>query len=76
MGGWGELHPICLGFFGICLTLQSPKSYSESDILSVTHVLGYNSATFGSVLHTILSLKNKDNFFLLQKKPIDTEVWK
>ena len=38
-------------------------SYSESDILSVTHVLGYNIATFGSVLHTLLKLKNKGNFF-------------
>ena len=28
--------------------------YSESDILSVTHVLGYNILTFGSVLHTLL----------------------
>ena len=28
--------------------------YSESDILSVTHVLEYNIVTFGSVLHTLL----------------------
>ena len=51
-------------------------SYSESDILTVTHVLGYNSATLGSVLHTLLNLKkNKGNFFLLQIN-IDVEVWK
>ena len=54
----------------ICISL----SYSESDILSVTHVLGYNIVRFGSVLHTLLKMKNKGNFFyiiiffLLQKK--------
>ena len=24
VGGWGELYPIFVGIFGICLTLQSP----------------------------------------------------
>ena len=44
--------------------------YSESDILSVTHVLGYNSATFGSVLHTILRLKKRAIFFYYKKTPL------
>ena len=34
--------------------MHSRLCYSESDILSVTHVLGYNIVTFGSVLHTLL----------------------
>ena len=42
---------------------DSRLSYSESDILSVMHILGYNIATFGSVLHSLLKLKNKGNFF-------------
>ena len=41
--------------------------YSESDILSVMYVLGYNIAKFGSVLHTILKLKNKGNFCIAKK---------
>ena len=32
--------------FWIFLYLQGPLSYSESDILSVTHVLGYNIVRF------------------------------
>ena len=58
--------------------MHNSLSYSESDILSVTHVLGYNIVTFGSVLHTVLKLKNKGkffNFFLLLKN-IDAEVLK
>ena len=41
--------------------MHSRLSYSESDILSVTHVLGYNIVKFGSVLHTLLKMKNKGN---------------
>ena len=37
----------------------SRLSYSESDISSVTHVLGYNIVRFGSVLLTLLKMKNK-----------------
>ena len=55
--------------------MHSRLSYSESDILSVTHVLGYNIVRFGSVLHTLLKMKNKGIFFLilfvLQKKHSD-----
>ena len=47
--------------------MHSRLSYSESDILSVTHVLRYNIVTFGNVLRTLLKLKNNGNF-LLQKK--------
>ena len=36
----------------------------ESDMLSVTHVLGYNIATFGSVLHTLLKLKKGEGFLI------------
>ena len=43
--------------------MHSRLGYSESDILSVTHALGYNIVTFGSVLHTLLKLKNKGNFY-------------
>ena len=32
---------------------DSRLSYSESDMLSVTHVLGYNSATLGSFFYTL-----------------------
>ena len=64
--------------------MHSRLSYSESDILSVTHVLGYNSVRFGSVLHTILKMKNKGDFlyiffsllFFYYKKNIDAEVLK
>ena len=35
-------------------SIDSRLCYSESDISSVTHVLGYNIVTFGSVLHTLL----------------------
>ena len=62
--------------------MHSRLSYSESDILSVTHVLGYNIVRFGSVLHTLLKMKNKGNFLLLllllfiAKKNIDAEVLK
>ena len=64
--------------------MHSRLSYSESDILSVTHVLGYNSVRFGSVLHTILKMKNKGDFFFiyffiiifLLQKNIDAEVLK
>ena len=45
----------------------SRLSYSESDILSVTHVLGYNIVRFGSVLHTLLKLKNKGIFYYKKK---------
>ena len=59
--------------------MHSCLSYSESDILSVTRVLGYNIVRFGSVLHTLLKMKNKGNlffiFYLLQKN-IDAEVLK
>ena len=58
---------------------DSRLSYSESDIFSVTHVLGYNIATFGSVLHTLLKLKNKGIYiyiFFITKKTIDSEVCK
>ena len=59
--------------------MHSRLRYSESDILSVTHVLAYNIVRFGSVLHTLLKMKNKWNlkkkkklksfkFFLLLKK--------
>ena len=64
-------HHFRLKAYSILLLL----SYSESDILSVMYVLGYNIATFGSILHTLLKLKNKGNIFLLQKN-IDAEVWK
>ena len=37
--------------FGSKLGSTKGLSYSESDILSVTLVLGYNIATFGNVLH-------------------------
>ena len=50
-------------------------SYSESDI-SVAHVLGYNIVRFGSVLHSLLTVKNKGNFFFYYKKTIDAEVLK
>ena len=66
--------------------MHSHLSYSESDILSVTHVLGYNILRFGSVLHTLLKMKNKGNFlffyyllffyFFLLQKSIDAEVLK
>ena len=69
--------------------MHSRLSYSESDILSVTHVLGYNIVRFGSVLHTLLKMKNKGNFFnffslfyfilfiyLFYYKNIDAEVLK
>ena len=62
--------------------MHSRLSYSESDILSVTHVLGYNIVTFGSVLHSLLKLKNKGNFFnfflifFLLQKIIEAEVLK
>ena len=60
--------------------MHSRLSYSESDILSVTHVLGYNIVRFGSVLHTLLKMKNKWNFFFfyifLLQKNIDAEVLK
>ena len=36
-------------------------------MLSVTHVLGYNIVRFGSVLHTLLKMKNKGNFFITKK---------
>ena len=52
----------------------SRLSYSESDISSVTHVLGYNIVRFGSVLLTLLKMKNKRNFFFY--KQIDAEVLK
>ena len=55
--------------------MHSRLSYSESDVLSVTHVLGYNIVRFGSVLHTLLKIKNKGNFFYY-KKNIDAEVLK
>ena len=58
--------------------MHSRLNYSESDILSVTHVLGYNIVRFGSVLHTLLKMKNKGNLKkkkLLQKN-IDAEVLK
>ena len=44
--------------------------HSESDIVSVTHVLGYNIVRFGSVLHTLLKMKNKGNFFFITKKTL------
>ena len=50
------------------LYMHSCLSYSESDILSVTHVLGYNIVRFGSVLHTLLKMKNKGIFFFYCKK--------
>ena len=59
--------------------MHSHLCYSESDILSVTHVLGYNIVRFGSVLHTLLKMKNKGNFlftFFYYKKNIDAEVLK
>ena len=67
--------------------MHSRLSYSESDILSVTHILRYNIVRFGSVLHALLKLKNKGNFFLLfsflflffiflLQKNIDAEVLK
>ena len=60
---------------------DSRLSYSESDISSVTHVLGYNIATFVSVLHTLLKVRNKGNFYLFiyykkKQQPIDAEVLK
>ena len=55
--------------------MHSRLCYSESDILSVTYVLGYNIVRFRSVLHTLLKMKNKRNFFLLQTN-IDAEVLK
>ena len=59
---------------------DSRLSYSESDIFSVTHVSGYNIATFGSVLHTLLKLENKGIYifiyFFITKKTIDAEVCK
>ena len=59
--------------------MHSRLSYSESDILSVTHVLGYNIVRFGSVLHTILKMKNKGDFLFIYfyyKQNIDAEVLK
>ena len=47
--------------------LQLLYAYIESDILSVTHILGYNIVTFGGVLHTLLKVKNKGNFFITKK---------
>ena len=38
--------------------------------------LGYNIVRFGSVLHTLLKLKNKGGFFYYYKKNIDAEVLK
>ena len=55
------------------LFMHSRLSYSESDILSVTHVLGHNIVRFGSVLHTLLKMKF---FFFYYKKNIDAEVLK
>ena len=50
---------------------DSRLSYSESDILPVMHVLGCNIATFGSVLHTLLKLENKGNYyFFITKKTL------
>ena len=44
-------------------------SYSGSDILSVTHVLGYNIAIFGSVLHSFECEKQGEFFiFFITKK--------
>ena len=48
----------------------SRLSYSESDISSVTHVLGYNIVRFGSVLLTLLKMKNKRNFFFCITKKL------
>ena len=63
--------------------MHSRLSHSESDILSVTHILGYNIVRFGSILHTLLEMKNKGIFFNLIKffifllqKNIDAEVLK
>ena len=65
----------CLMMVISTMVREEYSRYSESDILSFTHVLGYNIVRFGSVLHTLLKLKNKGNFFLLQKT-IDAEVLK
>ena len=66
--------------FNSATYMLSRLSYSESDILSVTHVLGYNIVRFGRVLHTLLNMKNNVFFFLLKKnyykKNIDAEVLK
>ena len=62
--------------------MHSRLSYSESDILSIAYVLGYNIVIFGSVLHILLKLINKGNlflynfFFCITKKNIDAEVLK
>ena len=57
--------------------MHSRLSYSGSDILSVTHVLGYNIVRFGSVLHTLLKMKKKGNFllnfFIIKKKLLQKE---
>ena len=49
---------------------NSHLSYSESDILSVMHVLGYNIATFGSVLQYSFEAEKQGEFFSLIKKYI------
>ena len=53
------------------LYAYSLLSYSESDILSVTHVLGYNIVRFGSVLHSLLKMKIQgESFFFITKKTL------
>ena len=62
--------------------MHSRLSDSESDIVSVPHVLGYNIVRIGSVSHTLLKMKNKGNFYLYlfivfyYKKNIDADVLK
>ena len=59
--------------------MHSRLSYNKSDILSVTHVLGYNILRFGTVLPTLLNMKNKGNFLfkrIYYKKNIDADVLK
>ena len=47
--------------------MHSPLRYSESAILSVTHVSGYTIVTFGSVYIVFRSCKNKGIFFITNK---------
>ena len=50
----------------MCLRIKVRNSVNGvRHTVSVTNVLGYNIATFGNVLHTILKLKNQGNFFYL-----------
>ena len=61
------VHMLLFGWFKgrswKAVTRTDSRALRVRHILSVTHVLVHNSVTFGSVLHTLLKLKNKGNFF-------------